>query len=166
MQPVRVRVGENTDFVVTQVVEICIPRIDTQGNTDVMHFLRRQDLSESTSQVFRILPRSGMIAWVLRSRACFAEPPAESSSTRKISQSSGSCDVQSASFPGNAGPETTFLRTTFLAALSRFCAFDYLQRYLVTALGVLIQPQGKIVFDYATDKGSRLARRQTFFGLP
>ena len=32
---------------------------------------------ESTSEVFRILPRSGRIAWVFRSRACFAEPPAE-----------------------------------------------------------------------------------------
>jgi len=63
-----------------------------------------------------------MIACVVLSRACFADPPAESPSTRKISQSSGSCDVQSASLPGSAGPETIFLRTTFLAAFSRFCA--------------------------------------------
>ena len=33
----------------------------------------------------RILPRSGRIAWVSRSRACLAEPPAESPSTMKIS---------------------------------------------------------------------------------
>ena len=33
----------------------------------------------------RILPRSGRIAWVARSRACLAEPPAESPSTMKSS---------------------------------------------------------------------------------
>ena len=41
----------------------------------------------STSQVFRILPRSGMMAWNSRSRACLAEPPAESPSTRNSSVS-------------------------------------------------------------------------------
>ena len=36
---------------------------------------------------------------------------------------SGSCEVQSASLPGSAGPDTTRLRTTFCAAFSRACAF-------------------------------------------
>ena len=43
----------------------------------------------SDSQVFRILPRSGMMAWMTRSRACLAEPPAESPSTRNSSPRAG-----------------------------------------------------------------------------
>ena len=39
-----------------------------------------------------ILPRSGSTAWVLRSRPCLAEPPAESPSTMKSSASAGSRD--------------------------------------------------------------------------
>jgi hypothetical protein len=72
----------------------------------------------STSQVFRILPRRGRMAWNSRSRACLAEPPAESPSTRKSSLRSGSVEVQSASFPGRAGPWVTFLRVTMRPALS------------------------------------------------
>ena len=77
----------------------------------------------STSQVFRILPRSGITAWNSRSRACFAEPPAESPSTRNSSQRSGSCKVQSASLPGSAGPLTIRLRVTRCAARVRSSAF-------------------------------------------
>ncbi len=73
----------------------------------------------STSQVFRILPRNGMTAWNSRSRACLAEPPAESPSTRNSSVRLGSWRVQSASLPGSAGPVTTRLRTTLRLALSR-----------------------------------------------
>ncbi len=76
----------------------------------------------STSQVFRILPRSGITAWKERSRACLAEPPAESPSTRNSSQRSGSCSVQSASLPGSAGPDVMRLRVTRAAALVRSCA--------------------------------------------
>ena len=47
-----------------------------------------------------ILPRSGRTAWVLRSRPCLAEPPAESPSTTKSSARRGSLTEQSASLPG------------------------------------------------------------------
>ena len=76
----------------------------------------------STSHVFRILPRSGITAWNSRLRACFAEPPAESPSTRNSSDV-GSCFAQSASLPGNAGP-VIFLRSTFFAACIRRCALS------------------------------------------
>ena len=49
----------------------------------------------------RILPRRGRIAWVSRFRACFAEPPAESPSTRKISVPSADARLQSVSLPGS-----------------------------------------------------------------
>lgn len=60
-----------------------------------------------------------MIAWNSLSRACFAEPPAESPSTRNSSARIGSCPAQSASLPGSAGPWVIFLRSTFLPALRR-----------------------------------------------
>ena len=57
-----------------------------------------------------ILPRSGSTAWVLRSRACLAEPPAESPSTTKISARLGSLTVQSASLPGRVEFSSADLR--------------------------------------------------------
>ncbi len=73
----------------------------------------------STSQVLRILPRSGRIAWNSLSRACLALPPAESPSTRNSSARIGSWPAQSASLPGSAGPWVMRLRSTFLPALRR-----------------------------------------------
>ena len=57
-----------------------------------------------------IFPRSGRIAWYVRSRACFAEPPAESPSTMKSSADSGSLIVQSASLPGSDAFSSALLR--------------------------------------------------------
>jgi hypothetical protein len=42
-------------------------------------------LSDEAEATLRILPRRGRIAWFLRSRACLAEPPALSPSTRNSS---------------------------------------------------------------------------------
>ncbi len=67
----------------------------------------------SASHVFRIFPRSGMMACVVRSRACLADPPAESPSTRNSSLRAGSWLTQSASLPGSAGPATMRLRAIF-----------------------------------------------------
>ena len=47
------------------------------------------------------------MAWVSLSLACFADPPAESPSTKNNSVSSSALEEQSVSFPGNAGPRTT-----------------------------------------------------------
>ena len=58
-------------------------------------------LSMRLFSTLRILPRSGSTAWVLRSRPCLAEPPAESPSTTNSSASDGSLTEQSASLPGS-----------------------------------------------------------------
>jgi len=57
-------------------------------------------LSAVAEATLRILPRMGRIAWILRLRACLAEPPALSPSTMKISVPSGSSLLQSVSLPG------------------------------------------------------------------
>ncbi len=57
-------------------------------------------LSARAFSTLRILPRSGRMAWLRRSRPCLAEPPALSPSTMKSSQCSGSRSLQSASLPG------------------------------------------------------------------
>ena len=57
-----------------------------------------------------ILPRSGSTAWVLRSRPCLAEPPAESPSTTNSSASAGSRTEQSASLPGSVEFSSADLR--------------------------------------------------------
>ena len=66
---------------------------------------------------FRILPRNGRMAWNWRLRPCFAEPPAESPSTRNNSHSSAVRLEQSASFPGRPPPPIGLLRCTDSRAL-------------------------------------------------
>ena len=82
-------------------------------------------LSNRTRSTFKIFPRSGKIAWVLRSRPCFAVPPAESPSTINNSHFAGSFSEQFANLPGNppnSGP--VFLRdnSRALRAASRAVA--------------------------------------------
>ena len=82
-------------------------------------------LSKRTRSTFKIFPRNGSIAWVLRSRPCFAVPPAESPSTINSSHFAGSFSEQFANFPGNppnSGP--VFLRdnSRALRAASRAVA--------------------------------------------
>ena len=72
-------------------------------------------LSMRAFSTFRILPRSGRMAWNERSRPCLADPPAESPSTRKSSQVAGSSMEQSASLPGR----TALSRPVFLRTRSR-----------------------------------------------
>src|SRR5438105_2899320 len=74
-------------------------------------------LSKRAFSTFRILPRKGRIAWVRRSRPCFAEPPAESPSTMYSSHFSGSRSWQSASLPGSDAESSAPLRRTVSRAL-------------------------------------------------
>ncbi len=68
-------------------------------------------LSKRAFSTLMILPRSGRMAWKSRLRPCLAEPPAESPSTRYISQRAGSEREQSASLPGSAATSSAdFLR--------------------------------------------------------
>src|SRR5680860_1529623 len=67
-------------------------------------------LSNLAFSTLIIFPRRGSIAWKLRSRACFADPPAESPSTRWISQADGSLMEQSANLPGSMVFSRTLLR--------------------------------------------------------
>ena len=76
-----------------------------------------------------ILPRNGRIACVALFLPCFAEPPAESPSTKNTSESVGSFSEQSASFPGNDHESSApFLRVNsraFRAASRATAAFKH-----------------------------------------
>ena len=70
----------------------------------VIIFLISSELKILSSLAFstlRILPLSGRIACLFLSLPSFALPPAESPSTRKISETEGSFSEQSASLPGS-----------------------------------------------------------------
>ena len=89
-----------------------------------------------------------MMAWVARSRACLAEPPAESPSTRNSSPRSGSWLTQSASLPGSAGPATMRLRAIFWLSLKRCCALAIASmRDLLALVRMLVEPQRERVLD-------------------
>lgn len=67
-------------------------------------------LSKRAFSTFKILPFKGNIAWNLRSRPCFAEPPAESPSTIYNSDKAGSFSWQSANLPGKPAISNAPLR--------------------------------------------------------
>ena len=101
--------------------------------------------AEFACSAFRTLPRSGRIACVWRSRPCLAEPPAESPSTMKSSDSAGSVEAQSASLPGRFRRwEIAVLRVTCWAAARRRLAGPRRQDDPADDLlgdgGVLVQP--------------------------
>ena len=73
--------------------------------------------SNRARSTFRIFPRSGSTAWFARLRPCFADPPALSPSTRKISAFAGSFSWQSASFPGRFATSIAVLRRVRSRAL-------------------------------------------------
>ncbi len=74
-------------------------------------------LSKRARSTLRILPRRGSTAWFSRFLACLAEPPAESPSTRKISDLAGSFSWQSASLPGRLEMSSGDLRRLSSRAL-------------------------------------------------
>ena len=81
-------------------------------------------LSRRAFSTFNIFPLTGNIACVRRSRPALAEPPAESPSTMKSSDSLAFRDEQSESLPGNVSPSKAPLRSTVsLAALAARRAF-------------------------------------------
>ena len=79
--------------------------------------LLARTLSIRLFSTLMILPRSGSTACVLRSRPCFAEPPAESPSTMNSSASAGSLTEQSASLPGRVEFSSADLRRVRSRAL-------------------------------------------------
>ncbi len=74
-------------------------------------------LSIRAFSTFRILPRIGRMAWYIGLRPDFAEPPAESPSTMKISHLVGSFDWQSDSLPGSEADSSRPLRRVRSRAL-------------------------------------------------
>ena len=76
-------------------------------------------LSNRAFSTFKIFPFKGNIACVFLTLPCFAEPPAESPSTRNNSDNTGSFSWQSANLPGSpAISKAPFRRVISLAFLA------------------------------------------------
>ena len=105
---------------------------------------------------FRILPRIGRIAWVAGSRACLAEPPAESPSTMNSSDALGSVSWQSASLPGRPPPSRNDLRRVrsraCLAASRALAAWLALRDDPLGVAGVLLEPRHEVLVDGGLDE--------------
>ena len=126
-------------------------------------------LSKRARSTFRILPRSGRIAWFLRLRPCLAEPPAESPSTMKISDCAGSRSWQSASLPGSEAKSSAPLRrvsSRALRAASRAAAAVYDLGDDLLGLGrMLLQPLVQLLGDHALDRRADLGGDELVLGL-
>ena len=119
-----------------------------------------------TSQVFRILPRNGMMAWVSRSRACLAEPPAESPSTRNSSECFGSWLVQSASLPGQRRTRGHALALDLLRRLGALLrVLDGELRDALAGIRMLVEPQRQRIVHEALDQRGGVARGEALLHL-
>ena len=133
----------------SRLLPIPHPRAVTRSESSL---LSRTFASEALS-TFSTFPRSGRTACRLRSRACLAEPPAESPSTMKSSRSSVPLAVQSLSFPGRLSlAAATFLRVTCCCA----ALLASLARPSSRSVEVMVEP----VFDGWTH--NRVKRRRHF----
>ena len=107
-----------------------------------------------------ILPRSGRIAWKLRSRPCLAEPPAESPSTMKSSQRSGSRELAVGELPRQAAARQGAL-AAHLARLARGLAGagggDRLVHDLPRVGRVLLEELGELRVHGRLDETARSA---------
>ena len=109
-----------------------------------------QTLSRLVFSTFSILPRRGSTAWFSRQRAILAEPPAESPSTMKSSQSFGMRPEQSASLPGRDRPaRAVFRRAISLALLAAALAFLARTALLMMALAASgFCSRNRVIFVY------------------
>jgi len=125
--------------------------------------------SKRTFSTFKILPRSGRIAWNCRLRPCLAEPPALSPSTMKISLLIGSRSWQSASLPGSEVSSSAPLRCTISRALRAASrardATTALLMMLRASLGWRSRYWPSLSATTSGDRGGDLRRDQLVLGL-
>ena len=120
----------------------------------------------SFDMVFSTLPRSGSSACVSLSRASFAEPPAESPSTRNSSLREMSSEAQSTSLPGSVAMPLDFLRSTFLPLARRASACSIASSTIfLPSSGVLVQPQLEGVAHAHLQQLRGVARGELLLGL-
>ncbi len=163
MGAVDIGVGHDDDALIAQIlVAIFRARAATQRLHQIGQFLvLLRACPRPALATFRILPRSGRIACVLRSRACLAEPPAESPSTRKISVPPGASRVQSASLPGRRSLRVADLRRDFLFLLALepvFGLVDHEIEQLVGFLRAFRQPVIEMIAHDIFDQALRVGR--------
>jgi hypothetical protein len=98
-----------------------------------------------------IFPRSGRIAWYVRSRPIFAEPPALSPSTMNSSAADGSLIEQSASLPASDDDSSALLRRVSSRAFARreprAHGSDALVHDLSGVRGVLLEELRELLID-------------------
>ena len=83
MSPIRIGIGHNYNFIVVNIFNIkFISYTAANRINDCINLFIFKDISKLCFSVLITLPRNGNTAWKRRSRPCFAEPPAESPSTR------------------------------------------------------------------------------------
>ena len=113
MGSIYISVRQNTDFSIPKITFIIIFMFLVGGIPKAIEILQisrfESNLTLSNSQLFRIFPLNGRIAWKFLLRPIFADPPAESPSTKNSSFSSNLFDSQSVSFPGRIAIVETFL---------------------------------------------------------
>ena len=95
-------------------------------------------LSILAFSAFITFPLNGKIAWYFLFLPCFADPPAESPSTKYSSLNDGSYSEQSASLPGSAEMSNTFfLLTSSLAFFAASLALAAFSAFCIIVLAIL-----------------------------
>ena len=109
MRPVCISIGHNDNFIVVNVFHIKFIAYTAANciNDCINLFILKISASFAFS-VLITLPRNGNTAWKRRSRPCFAEPPAESPSTRYSSFFCGLRDCAGVNLPLNVPSDFFF----------------------------------------------------------
>ncbi len=133
-------------LLVAQPFEVAASRGPPRGRPLMLCDLLRSPgpRAGSTSQVFRILPRSGMIGLDTRGRApAWRSRRPSRPRPRNSSVSYGSCIVQSASLPGSAGPADDALAHDRFRGLAADAGHSRSRtaRIVSPVSDVLVQPQ-------------------------
>ena len=138
MSPIRIGIGHNYNFIVVNIFNIkFISYTAANRINDCINLFIFKDISKLCFSVLITLPRNGNTVWKRRSRPCFAEPPAESPSTRYSSFFAGYVIVQ-VLISLNVPSDFSFLTTASslaLRAASRACAalIAFLTRSVATS---------------------------------
>ena len=171
VRAVDVGVGHDDDAVVAQLadVEVVAPMPVPSAVMSVPISCEPSILSRRARSTFRILPRSGRIAWKLRSRPCLAEPPAESPSTMKSSDLRRVALLAVGELARQAGDVERALAAGHLARLARGLArgrgLDDLADDHPGLRRVLLEPARQAVADHARDDRLHLGADQLVLGL-
>ncbi len=170
MRAIDIGIGHDDHAFIAQILlAVALAHATTKRLQEIRKLLVLRKLCRAPAlATFKILPRKGSTAWVARSRACLAEPPAESPSTRKISVPCDEPAAQSASLPGKRSLRVADCTADFLFLPPPQAIFgldDHPIQKLAGARWRFRQPMIEVIAHGGFDQALRFGAGKLLLGL-